>query len=97
MQASGDAQSPVSSRTWVMPVPVLLDMIVVDRDDRPPQKAAWEVSMQVVVRIKGHLDPIWQEWLEGLQIAQEPDGTTRLSGSLKVQLALLGSSLRPEM
>lgn len=46
--------------------------------------------MHVSIRIKGHLDPGWQEWLEGLQIAHEPDGTSQLSGALKDQPALHG-------
>ncbi len=46
--------------------------------------------MQVSIRIKGHLDPSWQEWLEGLQIVHEPGGTSRLSGTLKDQPALSG-------
>jgi haloalkane dehalogenase len=46
--------------------------------------------MQVTIRIKGHLDPGWQEWLEGLQIMHEPDGTSRLSGMLMDQPALSG-------
>ena len=46
--------------------------------------------MQVSIRIKGHLDPGWQEWLEGLQIVHELDGTSRLSGTLKDQPALYG-------
>jgi len=46
--------------------------------------------MQVSIRIKGHLDPSWQQWLEGLQIRQEPDGTSRLFGSLQDQPALYG-------
>lgn len=46
--------------------------------------------MQVSIRIKGHLDPSWQEWLEGLQIVHELDGTSRLSGILLDQPALTG-------
>jgi hypothetical protein len=46
--------------------------------------------MQVSIRIKGHLDQSWQEWLEGLQIVHEPDGTSRLSGTLTDQPALYG-------
>ena len=46
--------------------------------------------MQVSIRIKGHLDPGWQEWLEGLQIVHEPDGTSRLCGTLPDQPALYG-------
>jgi hypothetical protein len=46
--------------------------------------------MHVSIRIKGHLDPCWQDYLEGLQIVQETDGTSRLSGVLQDQAALYG-------
>jgi hypothetical protein len=46
--------------------------------------------MQVLIRIKGHLDPGWQEWLEGLQIVHESNGTSRLCGTLPDQSALYG-------
>ena len=46
--------------------------------------------MNVSIRIKEHLDPSWQEYLEGLQIVQETDGTTRLFGILQDQSALYG-------
>jgi len=46
--------------------------------------------MYVLIRIKGHLDPSWQEWLEGLQIMQEADGSSRLFGPLQDQSALHG-------
>jgi len=46
--------------------------------------------MYVSIRIKGHLDPSWQEYLEGLEIVQKADGTTRLSGVLQDQSALYG-------
>ena len=46
--------------------------------------------MHVSVRIKGHLDSCWQDYLEGLEIVQEADGTTRLSGVLQDQSALYG-------
>ena len=42
------------------------------------------------IRLKGHLDPSWQERLGGLQIVQEPDGTSRLAGHLPDQPALYG-------
>jgi hypothetical protein len=48
------------------------------------------VPMHVSIRIKGHLDQNWQQWLEGLQIVHEPDGTSRLSGRLQDQSALYG-------
>jgi hypothetical protein len=46
--------------------------------------------MYVSIRIKGHLDPSWQEYLEGLEIVQDADGTTRLYGMLQDQSALYG-------
>ena len=46
--------------------------------------------MYVSIRIKGHLDLSWQEWLEGLQIKHERDGTSLLIGTLRDQSALHG-------
>jgi len=48
------------------------------------------VSVHVSIRIKGHLDPSWQEWLENLQIVHEEGGTSWLSGMLPDQAALYG-------
>ncbi len=46
--------------------------------------------MRCYIRIKGHLDPSWREWFEGLAIVHEAEGTTRLTGSLRDQAALHG-------
>ena len=46
--------------------------------------------MHISIRIQGHLDPSWQEWLENLQIVHEDGGTSRLSGLLPDQAALYG-------
>ena len=46
--------------------------------------------MYVVIRIQGHLDQSWQQWLENLLIVHESDGTSRLSGTLPNQAALYG-------
>jgi hypothetical protein len=46
--------------------------------------------MDVSIRVKGYLDPSWREWLEGLQIAHETDGTSRLFGPIQDQPALYG-------
>ena len=46
--------------------------------------------MHVSVRIKGHLDSCWQDYLEGLEIVHEADGTSRLCGILQDQSALYG-------
>jgi hypothetical protein len=47
-------------------------------------------DMHISIRIKGHLDPSWQQGLEGLQIVHEEQGTSLLSGVLKDQAALFG-------
>lgn len=46
--------------------------------------------MHISIYIQGHLDPSWQEWLEKLEIVNEPDGTSRLFGMLADQAALFG-------
>lgn len=46
--------------------------------------------MKYHIRIKGHLDPSWQEWFEGLEIVQEKEGTMLFSGPLQDQAALHG-------
>lgn len=46
--------------------------------------------MHVSIRVKGHLDPSWQQWLEELQIVHEENGTSLLAGVIKDQAALFG-------
>ncbi len=46
--------------------------------------------MRYVIRVKGHLDPFWQEWFEHLSITHERDGTTLLSGQIRDQAVLYG-------
>lgn len=42
------------------------------------------------IRVKGHLDPTWSEWLGGLNIVHTTDGNTTLSGLVADQAALHG-------
>ena len=42
------------------------------------------------IRVAGRLAPRWAEWLEGLELRHEADGTTLLSGRLPDQSALFG-------
>jgi hypothetical protein len=51
-------------------------------------------SMKYHIRVKGHLSSAWQAWFEGVEIVQEEDGTSRLSGFLRDQAALYGILLR---
>ncbi len=47
-------------------------------------------GQQYQIRIKGHLDDHWSEWLGGLTLAQLPDGTTTLTGEIVDRAALYG-------
>jgi hypothetical protein len=42
------------------------------------------------IRVEGHLDAHWSEWLEGMTLTHEDGGTTLLEGGLSDQSALLG-------
>jgi hypothetical protein len=42
------------------------------------------------IRVQGHLDDHWADWLEGLAFTHEGDGTTTLTGPLADQAALHG-------
>jgi len=42
------------------------------------------------IRIKGHLDPQWTDWFEGLTITLEDNGDTLLTGPVVDQAALHG-------
>jgi hypothetical protein len=42
------------------------------------------------IRIRGHLDPAWSTWFDGLAVIQADDGTTELTGPLVDQAALFG-------
>lgn len=50
--------------------------------------------MQCCIRLKGHLDPSWQDWFEGLAIVHAASGTTILRGRLSDQAALYGVLLK---
>jgi hypothetical protein len=50
--------------------------------------------VQYHICVKGHLDASWQDWFAGLQIRNEPPGTTILSGPLPDQAALYGVLLK---
>jgi hypothetical protein len=42
------------------------------------------------IRVQGHLDERWSDWLEGFAVTHESDGTTTLTGPLADQAALHG-------
>jgi len=45
---------------------------------------------RVEIRIRGHLEPRWSNWLDGLTITREDHGTTLLEGPVADQAALFG-------
>ena len=45
---------------------------------------------QYKIRLKGHLEPRWAAWFDGLSLTQESDGTTVMRGSVIDQTALHG-------
>lgn len=45
---------------------------------------------QVEIRVKGHIDRCWSEWLEGLTVTHTKEGETVLAGSVLDQAALYG-------
>ena len=46
------------------------------------------------IRVRGHLDNRWSEWLGGLTIHHQEDGTTLLVGPVVDQAALHGVIIR---
>jgi hypothetical protein len=42
------------------------------------------------IRVKGHLDESWSDWLEGLEVKLLDNGETVLSGRIRDQAALMG-------
>jgi hypothetical protein len=42
------------------------------------------------IRVSGHLDDRWSDWLDGLAVQRQDDGTTVLAGPIVDQAALHG-------
>ncbi len=49
-----------------------------------------QVQDYYAIRVKGHLDPCWSEWFEGLTVTRAEGGETILSGPVADQAALHG-------
>jgi hypothetical protein len=47
-------------------------------------------SYRYAIRVQGHLDPHWSEWLEGMTITHEEGGVTLLEGAILDPAALRG-------
>jgi hypothetical protein len=42
------------------------------------------------IRVRGHLEPRWAAWFDGMTLIREPDGTTNIHGPVMDQAALHG-------
>lgn len=49
-----------------------------------------EKPMIYQIKVQGHLGETWVDWFEGLEMALDPDGHTRLTVSVADQAALHG-------
>jgi hypothetical protein len=47
-------------------------------------------SPEYEIRVKGHLDPRWAAWFDGLSLTHQGDGTTVIHGPVVDQAALYG-------
>ncbi len=57
---------------------------------RPRCGTLTQLATDYVIRVQGHLDPVWSAWLGGLRVDHEADGRTSLSGPVPDQAALYG-------
>ena len=48
------------------------------------------MSIYYEIQVKGHLDPRWSEWFDGMTIRHEPNGNTTFYGPVADQAALFG-------
>jgi hypothetical protein len=60
-----------------------------DSERRPPL-----TSKVYRIRVTGHLRPEWSEWFDGMNISQEGNGDTILSGPVRDQVPLHGLLVR---
>ena len=56
--------------------------------DRSPRRCS--ELQRYEIRVQGHLDARWADWVDGLAFTHEGDGTTTLTGPLLDQAALHG-------
>jgi hypothetical protein len=45
---------------------------------------------QYEIRVRGHLEPRWAAWFDGMSLTHDPDGTTCIFGPVADQAALHG-------
>jgi hypothetical protein len=61
-----------------------------DDRDRPEPAEQSSAAYRYEIRVQGHLDAYWSEWLEGMTLAHEEGGVTLLEGPVTDPSALHG-------
>jgi len=67
-----------------------LDSKVMDKGGRNAYFSCYSGGGFFEIRVKGHLDSKWLDWLEGLEVKLLDNGEMILSGTLVDQAALMG-------
>lgn len=49
-----------------------------------------DTGIEYIIKIKGHLEDHWSDWLGGLEITRDPEGYSLLTGMVPDQAALHG-------
>jgi len=65
---------------------------VMTKDNNPKSnsKSDLEQSNHYQIRVKGHLDPQWADWFEGMSVTPDEDDTTLITGPVVDDAALHG-------
>jgi hypothetical protein len=59
-------------------------------DKKSPTPLAEDTGIPYEIKIRGHLDGHWSDWLGGLEITQDEQGNSLLTGVVPDQAALHG-------
>ena len=56
-----------------------------------PSAPTGRQGQHYTIRVRGYLDPRWEDWFDELTLTRDADGTTLLSGLVADQAALHGA------
>jgi len=59
-------------------------------DKKSPTPLAEDTGISYEIKIRGHLDGHWSDWLGGLEITQDEHGNSLLTGAVPDQAVLHG-------
>jgi len=76
--------------TWRISRVKTMDGKVMDKESRNAYFACCSGGRFFEIRVKGHLDSKWSDWLEGMEVKLLDNGEMSLSGTIVDQAALMG-------